>query len=473
MRCLRIAGFFDEDIITSLLDSPRLEEEGFCFPRSCRTDKAIKARWTGFPDRLKRLYLHRKIQKHPRSPCAFTCWVQEVLEHQLGTTPEVEQKDEWIAKLVDVTISGHYEPANLLSPERCESWTERIQSESWDSIDQSIPIILACSAIKRGDCAELQTALQSGLQTQRPCLRFGVITLDVAARMGNKEIARTLVEHGCPMSYDVIWNPFYVVSVSAVARNKEALEVWVEHLYRTHPNSNIPAWECSQAVRKLARRGDIEMMEFLMKRYPTTLHDQIGALPTAIEGGQCAAVQWLLARLGAPLPPHRGRQLLLYVLDHCPRDKRWRMVQLLLEHGVDPNEDARFRTPLEAAVAAGEVDIATMLVQYGANFNERLPPGLHLRKQSPLMLAVRQRSAPLVRLLLENGADRVYTWKRKRYTVCHDVKQVRNLERVLRELGWEEEEVKPEAGDYWVLGEKLRDTARDRAAATGRLAGGA
>ncbi|RAK97236.1 ankyrin repeat domain-containing protein [Aspergillus ibericus CBS 121593] len=449
--------FFDEEIITFFLDSPRLEEEAFCFPTSCRTNKAIKGRWTEFPDRLKRLYLYRKIQKHPRSRCAFTCWVQEVLDHQLGTTPEVEQKDEWIAKLVDVTISGHYEPANLFSPDRCEWWMKRVRAMFQDSMVQSIPILLACSAIKRGDCAELQTALQNGLQMQRLCVRFGVITLDVAARKGNKEIARTLVEHKCPMWYDVNWNTCHVVPVAAVAQNKEALEVWIEHLYQTHPSSAVPAWNCAEAMEKLARRGLIEMMEFMMERYPATLHDRIGALSAAIDSGQCAAAQWLLARLDAPLPPDRGRWLLTSSLKCCPRAKRTRMVQLLLEHGVDPNGDARFQTPLDVAVAAGDVSIATMLVQYGANFNQRLPPGSRLMKPSPLMLAVRQRSAPLIRMLLENEADRTYTWKRRKYTVYCDVEEVRNLEKVLRELGWDEEKVKQEAGDYWVLGEKLRN----------------
>ena len=256
------------------------------------------------------------------------------------------------------------------------------------------------------------------------------------------------------MWYDVIWNSCCVVAVSAVARNKEALKVWVEHLYQTHPNSITPEYECGQAIEKLARKGDIEMMEFMMERIPTTQRNQIGALEEATGAGQFAAAQWLLARLGTPIEANLGRRLLYHALDICPPEKRWRMVQLLLEHGISPNVRAQFYTPLQTAVAAGEVEIARILVQYGANVNAH-PWDSRFSRQPPLMMAVRQRSPPLVRLLLENGADRAYTWKRKRYTVHHGVKQVRNLERVLKELGWDEEEVKQDGGDYWVACEKL------------------
>ncbi|PWY89410.1 ankyrin [Aspergillus sclerotioniger CBS 115572] len=449
-----VNSFFDEEIITFFLDSPRSEEEGFCFPKSCRTNKAIKGRWTGFPDRLKRLYLYRKIRDHPRSPCTFTCWLQQVLDHHLGDAPLQQQKDELIAKVVDVTISGHYEPANMFSPERCESWMKDSRSGHWISMDLSIATILACSAIKRGDCAGLQTALQNGLETDRPCLRFGIMPLDVAARTGNRDIARTLVEHGCPMWYDVIWNSCCVVAVSAVARNKEALEVWVEHLYQEHPNSITPEWECRQAIEKLARRGDIEMMGFMMELIPTTQRNHIEALGEAISAGQFAAVQWLWTHLDTPIDANLGRRLLYHALDDCPPDQRLRMVQFLLEHGIDPNVRAQFYTPLQTAVAAGEVGIAKMLVQYGANVNQH-PWDSRFSRQPPLMMAVRQRSPSLVRLLLENGADQAYTWKRKKYTVHHGVKQVRNVEKVLRELGWGEEEVKQDTGDYWLLREKL------------------
>ncbi|GLA31191.1 hypothetical protein AnigIFM63326_009634 [Aspergillus niger] len=238
------------------------------------------------------------------------------------------------------------------------------------------------------------------------------------------------------------------LTMAAISRNKDALGVWLEHHHQeNHVDPAKPSSSCKQAFKKLARRGDVELMEFFVERYPRVLNDLLKPLQLAVCFTRFAAVRWLFAHLNAPLTPDQGRRLLLSVLDGpCA----WPRVSQMSKWN-DSASDA-----IEKAVAARQKEIAEILLQYGADVNEFHPRSTAVGRQAPLMLAVRQRSVSMVQLLLRNGAIPTYTWKRKRYTVHENRKQVQNLEKVLIELGWEEEEVRRHEGwDYWVLSEKL------------------
>ncbi|GKZ17037.1 hypothetical protein AbraIFM66951_005766 [Aspergillus brasiliensis] len=450
-----MTGLFDEEIIDYLINGKDLDEL-FTFMTRENLDSSP---WGTFPDRLKRLYLYRKLREHPNKPCAFTCFMQEVIEYQLGDAPAVEERDKLSEGLIDVAIAGSNNPSNMFHPLACQWWMDKVNHRFNEPIEKSMPIILACMAILRGDCAELSTALQNGLDPDQICLRFGVIPVGVAAQRGNREIAKTIMEHGCSMWYTVIFStPMSALTMAAITRNKEALGVWLEHHHQqNHVNIDKPFPSCKQALEKLARKGDVELMEFVVERYPRVLNDLLKPLRLAVCFTRFEAVRWLFARLKAPLTPDQGRRLLLSVLDGpCAWQRISQMVQLLMELGVSPNGKTRRRTPLQKAVAARQEEIAQILLQYGADVNEHHPRSTAAGRHSPLMLAVRQRSASMVRLLLKHGASRTYTSKHKRYAVHENRGQVQNLEKVLIELGWEEEEVKRHEGwDYWVLSEKL------------------
>ncbi|KAL7653809.1 hypothetical protein ACMYSQ_008489 [Aspergillus niger] len=455
LRARKVNSLFDEEIITFLLNGEDLED---LFTFLTRSD-LDSSPWGTFPDRLKRLYLYRKLREHPQKQCAFTCFVQEVIEYQLGDAPAEEEKIKLTESLIDVAIAGKNDPSTMFHPLVCQYWIDKVNNRFSEPIEKSVPIILACMAILRGDCAELSTALRDGLDPEQICLRFGVIPMDVAAQRGNREIAKTMVEHGCSMWYTIIYSiPMSALTMAAISRNKDALGVWLEHHHQeNHVDPAKPSSSCKQAFKKLARRGDVELMEFFVERYPRVLNDLLKPLQLAVCFTRFAAVRWLFAHLNASLTPDQGRRLLLSVLDGpCAWPRVSQMVQLLLKLGVSPNGTTRHRTPLQKAVAARQKEIAEILLQYGADVNEFHPRSTAVGRQAPLMLAVRQRSVSMVQLLLRNGAIPTYTWKRKRYTVHENRQQVQNLEKVLIELGWEEEEVRRHEGwDYWVLSEKL------------------
>lgn len=451
----RISGLFNEEIVDYLINGEDLEEL-FTF---LTKEKLDSSPWGTFPDRLKRLYLQRKLREHSHRPCAFTYFVQEVIEYQLGDAPALEDKGKLTEGLIDVAIAGNNDPSNMFHSLVCQWWIDKVNDRFNEPIEKSMPIILACMAILRGDCAELSTALRNGLDPQQPCLRFGVIPISVAAQRGNREIAKTMVEHGCSMWYTWIYRiPMSALAMAAISRNTEALGLWLEHHHQEeHADPTKPFYVCRQALEKLARRGDVELMEFFVERYPRVLNDLLRPLRLAVCFTQFAAVRWLFARLSAPLTPEQGRLLLLSAMEGpCAWQRISQMVQLLLELGVSPNGESRHRTPLQKAVIAGQEEIAEILLQYGADVNEYHPRSATVGRQAPLMLAVRQRSVSMVRLLLRNGANRTYVMKRKRYTIHENGGQVQNMENALIGLGWEEEQVRRDEGwDYWVLSEKL------------------
>ena len=69
----------------------------------------------------------------------------------------------------------------------------------------------------------------------------------------------------------------------------------------------------------------------------------------------------------------------------------WRNLRVLHRHP----------TLLEAAVRAGQVSVAQLLIERGADVNLPNGPG----KDTPLMYAAMRKESELVRLLIDNGAN--------------------------------------------------------------------
>ena len=89
------------------------------------------------------------------------------------------------------------------------------------------------------------------------------------------------------------------------------------------------------------------------------------------------------------------------------------MVELLLQHGANPNAftipshaSPYFLTPLQAAIITEiptRYDIVKTLIKYGADVN--LHKGKDILQGPPLIIAIAQKDYDMVKLLLDSGAD--------------------------------------------------------------------
>ncbi len=76
-------------------------------------------------------------------------------------------------------------------------------------------------------------------------------------------------------------------------------------------------------------------------------------------------------------------------------------IRFLLQRGADPNiRNKKGMTPLQLATAMGFTDGVEALIKGGASINVADQTG-----ETPLIAAVHARNVPLVRLLLDKGAD--------------------------------------------------------------------
>ncbi|XP_029282177.1 ankyrin repeat and SOCS box protein 2-like [Cottoperca gobio] len=74
--------------------------------------------------------------------------------------------------------------------------------------------------------------------------------------------------------------------------------------------------------------------------------------------------------------------------------------EMLLEAGADPNLDVF--NPLLIAVRLGRMDMATLLLRYGANINAQISTQ---PSSFPAAVLLRMESLPMLKLLLDNGCD--------------------------------------------------------------------
>lgn len=161
------------------------------------------------------------------------------------------------------------------------------------------------------------------------------------------------------------------------------------------------------------------------------------SISEAIRAGDYDEVKRLLNVVGGNVSANttddEGTPLLLIAL----RQGQFRMVDLLLSEGADPNlGDANGVRPLRFAVFEGDVELAKALIDQGANPN--MPDG---SGTPPLQWAVVFRQAEMIDLLLREGAS-LRPWDpgesvtASGMTAVHQAVLTRDAEVLDQLLGW-------------------------------------
>lgn len=157
-----------------------------------------------------------------------------------------------------------------------------------------------------------------------------------------------------------------------------------------------------------AKAGDTACMELLLEHGASpTARDASGRMPLAFAAGSGnVEAARLLLEHGAEVDAAdwRGRTALYFAASEGKVD----MIEFLLEQGADVStRDSDLWTPLHAAVLFGRNEAARCLLEHGADANAKACDLFHYHPEfdTPLGIAVDKAYAPMVRLLLQYGAN--------------------------------------------------------------------
>ncbi|OKL56165.1 hypothetical protein UA08_08583 [Talaromyces atroroseus] len=448
-------AFCAKEVMAVLIESQRLEDDGFGFAYEdrheydpCRRDYNEKW-WLRFPARYKRQYLHRKMQEHPARRCVFSTFVQGVLDvpHEPRT---VEQETLLTDKLIDAWLCGKFvRVRDVLDPSRYESYQEWYYemhhdrpgfiTAHWEDFDKTLPIALAASAIRNGNCVELQAVIDrysEELRKEPHSINFlerqsdrlgGVCPLDVAAKYGSGDIIKVLLRNQCGISY--FSYAFYTSALSVAARsgNKEALKVWIDHMKNINNDITI---ELRRAVNNATKIGKFDMVKFIEEECGFQFDNRevlYDSFVDAIQSRKLDVVQKFLDRGGFDINMKTRRRPngALFAAISRTRSPNLSIVSLLLANGVDLNDvhGRTHLTPLQTAVKMQHFELTKLLIEHGANAHTPIYDP-HKKTMMPLLhVAIQNRSTPMVRLLLAQGLEREYTWKGKKHEVKGDPKE--------------------------------------------------
>ncbi|KAJ5093208.1 hypothetical protein N7456_009069 [Penicillium angulare] len=446
---------FADEINARLPTSRRLEE-----------DQELFAEWSRFP--LKRQYMWNKIRLHAERPCMFSTLVYDVLLLPRLTNLNKDQQHNLIDKIIDAVIWGRKNAEQLFTAARYSfflQWYLSVRrgdsaAREWEPPEVFLNLALAASAIQRGDHDELQELVDQGLQVDGYSSRVKMMPMDIACKIGNKQVMKTMVAAGCPLWYhnyiytDILYNRTNALSVAVRSGNKEGMEGWIEML----SSDEEALASLSSALRVAVRLGRWDMVEMAERCYTENLqHLEAEWLTEATKSGQVDIVQHLLQErdLDATMTtPHCKKGLIYAALHDCPKARKAAVVKVLLEHGADPNRvyPPITQTPLQRAMEDGDVEIAKLLVESGANVNSVGNSSCITKQKAPLFLArTRSGLAPLVHFLVAHGANRHFRWKGKPFVVVTESTMIGHVEQALIELGWSAGTVRDTKIDYLVL----------------------
>ncbi|MHC4509128.1 MAG: ankyrin repeat domain-containing protein [Planctomycetota bacterium] len=269
-------------------------------------------------------------------------------------------------------------------------------------------------AARRGQTDICKTLINSGAAVN---LRdeHGHTSVHHAVRAGNIETADWLIKQGADMSpvYLAAYrgNPSRIKTLlagGASASEKDETGFTALHAAAAGGHRDVVEYLISQgadvkaeggpgwtALSYAARGNAKEVVELLRAKGVGGGREVSRLLPVVIERGYREMVTILVA-LGADIDVNNGEPLTTAV--RCGHNE---IVELLISKGADVNAGEEVRVPLYTAAHLGRIDIAERLIDAGANIN-----GLDTRNQGwPLEAAVDSEDMKMIEFLLSKGAD--------------------------------------------------------------------
>lgn len=282
-------------------------------------------------------------------------------------------------------------------------------------------------AVQRGDLETVDLLLRSGANA-KAANRYGVRPIYLAALNGSAAAIRALLAAGADAN-SALPDGETVLMTAARTGNAEAVRLLID------AGADIDAREPVRGQTALmwaAAEGNVEAIRALVAAgadvNARTHAGSFTAFLFAVRGGQIAAARALVeagADVNETLPDGTSALVLAVINAH------YELAAVLLDLGADPNLAAQGWTALHqiawsrrhnagfnlpGPVATGSVDsldLVTKLVRHGADVNARMTKEprdgnrnlLDRLGATPFLMAAKSADVPLMKKLLENGAD--------------------------------------------------------------------
>jgi len=239
-------------------------------------------------------------------------------------------------------------------------------------------------------------------------LLSGETAVMVAARSGSADVVARLVRAGADLNRSATRGQTALMWAAA-QRHADVVAVLLEHGADVHQRSDV--WSQMMAVPPHSRTK---------REIP---HGGNTALLFAARSGDIASARHLVAAAADVDDADAWGMSVTTIAAHGGYTE---LVELLLEHGADPNAAVAGVTPLHNAIMRNDVRMATALLAHDADPGVRLKTWTPTRRASrdlhfpaafvgatPFWLAARFARAEIMRLLVDYGADPLFVHEAK------------------------------------------------------------
>jgi ankyrin repeat protein len=280
-------------------------------------------------------------------------------------------------------------------------------------------------AAQQGSLETVDLLIRAGASV-KAVNRYGVSPLSIAAGNGNAAIIEALLKAGADPNSTMAEGESVLMTASR-AGSAAAVELLVAKGAQVNAKEN---YRGQSALMWAAADGHLDAVKALLAAGAAiNAKSNLGYTPLmfAVRSGEMEVVRALLAS-GANVNDalKTGEEALAMAI----MNNRYDVASMLLENGADPNSSAPGYSPLhlialirrpwhealpDPVIKGDSMEVARQLIAHGADINARMKrrfrgggrnsAPLDERNATPFVIAAELADPPLMRLLLEKGAD--------------------------------------------------------------------